>query len=153
MLPLARRYQLFLDEIFGGLAESLYAVGVAHANDRAAATDYVALSSTLLFVWALGSAVGPPLGSYAIQLFAPRAFFVYVIVLTLCFTLFGIWRLTRRQVERLLESREEFLAYPQTSPEIYAWLPYHREPSHEVGELQSAGDATGPGPKQHELNF
>jgi hypothetical protein len=27
--------------------------------DRAVATDYVALSSTLLFVWALGSAVGP----------------------------------------------------------------------------------------------
>jgi hypothetical protein len=26
-----------------------------------------------------------------------------------------------------VESREEFLAYPQTSPEIYAWLPYHRE--------------------------
>jgi hypothetical protein len=26
------------------------------------------------------------------------------------------------------ESREDFLAYPQTSPEIYAWLPYHKEP-------------------------
>ena len=51
--------------IFGGLAESLYAVGVAHANDRAVATDYVALSSTLLFVWALGSTVGPTVGTYA----------------------------------------------------------------------------------------
>ncbi len=139
--------------MFGGLAESLYAVGVAHANDRAAATDYVALSSTLLFVWALGSAVGPPLGTYAIQLFAPRAFFIYVIVLTLCFTLLAIWRLTRRKFERLAESREEFLAYPQTSPEIYAWLPYHRDPLHGVEELLSAGDATGSGPKQHEWNF
>jgi hypothetical protein len=27
------------------------------------------------------------------------------------------------------ESREDFLAYPQTSPEIYAWLPYHKEPA------------------------
>jgi MFS family permease len=113
--------------VFGGLAESLYAVGVAHANDRAVATDYVALSSTLLFVWALGSAVGPTAGTYAIQLIAPRAFFVYVMVLTLAFTLFAIWRLSRRKVDRIVESREEFLAYPQTSPEIYAWLPYHRE--------------------------
>ncbi len=102
--------------IFGGLAESLYAVGVAHANDRAVATDYVALSSTLLFVWALGSTIGPTVGTYAIQLISPNAFFVYVIALTLSFTLFAVWRLSRRKVDRVVESREEFLAYPQTSP-------------------------------------
>ena len=36
-------------------------------------------------------------------------------------------RLSRRKAERIVESREDFLAYPQTSPEIYAWLPYSRE--------------------------
>ena len=113
--------------VFGGLAESLYAVGVAHANDRAVATDYVALSSTLLFVWALGSTIGPTVGTYAIQLISPNAFFVYVIALTLGFTLFAVWRLSRRKGDGIVESHEEFLAYPQTSPEIYAWLPYHRE--------------------------
>ncbi len=113
--------------VFGGLAESLYAVGVAHANDRAVATDYVALSSTLLFVWALGSSLGPTAGTYAIQLIAPRAFFVYAMVLTLGFTMFAMWRLSRRKADPIVESREEFLAYPQTSPEIYAWLPYHTE--------------------------
>jgi len=112
---------------FGGFAESLYTVGVAHANDRAPMTDYVALSSTLLFVWALGSAIGPTVGTYAIQLTTPSAFFVYVLLLTLLFTLFALWRLSRRNVDDVVESREEFLAYPQTSPEIYAWLPYHRE--------------------------
>jgi MFS family permease len=115
--------------IFGGCGESLYAVGVAHANDRAATTDYVALSSTLLFVWALGASIGPTTGTYAIQLTTPRAFFVYVIVLTLAFTLFTMWRLYRKRFGRSAPGREEFLAYPQTSPEIYAWLPYHREPS------------------------
>jgi MFS family permease len=114
--------------VFGGLGESLYAVGVAHANDRAEMSDYVALSSTLLFVWALGAAIGPTTGTYAIELTTPRAFFVYVIALTLGFTLFTIWRVYRRRVGTVAESREDFLAYPQTSPEIYAWLPYHREP-------------------------
>ena len=114
--------------IFGGLAESLYAVGVAHANDRAVATDYVALSSTLLLVWALGSTVGPTVGTYAIQLIAPSAFFLYVMALTAAFTLFGVWRLWRRKTDRIVETHEDFLAYPQTSPEIYAWLPYHRDP-------------------------
>ena len=113
--------------IFGGLAESLYAVGVAHANDRADKTDYVALSSTLLFTWALGAAIGPTTGTYAIQLISPNAFFGYVIALTVSFTLFAVWRLHRRKFDRIVEEREEFLTYPQTSPEIYAWLPYHRE--------------------------
>ena len=112
---------------FGGLAESLYAVGVAHANDRAVMSDYVALSSTLLFVWALGAAIGPTVGTYAMEFATSSAFFVYVIVLTALFTLFAIWRLARRRVDRVAETHEEFLAYPQTSPEIYSWLPYHRE--------------------------
>src|ERR1700692_2028108 len=109
--------------VFGGLAESLYAVGVAHANDRAAPTDYVALSSTLLFVWALGSSVGPTVGTYAIQLIAPRAFFVYVAALTLAFTVFAGWRVSRRQADPILEWHEDFLAYPPASPEIYRRLP------------------------------
>ncbi|MBV8341626.1 MAG: MFS transporter, partial [Gammaproteobacteria bacterium] len=108
---------------FGGLAESLYAVGVAHANDRAEPIDYVALSATLLFMWALGGAIGPAVGSLVMELTRPSAFFAYAVVLTLAFTLFAIWRLTRRKAERALETREEFLTYPQTSPEIYAWLP------------------------------
>ena len=128
--------------VFGGLAESLYAVGVAHANDRAVATDYVALSSTLLFVWALGSSIGPPIGTFAIQLIAPRAFFVYVVVLTLIFTLFAVWRLSRRKTERIVESHEDFLAYPQTSPEIYAWLPYHKDKDTER-EPPKTQDAAG----------
>ena len=119
---------------FGGCAESLYAVGVAHANDRAESVDYVALSSTLLFVWSLGGAIGPAVGSLVMELTRPNAFFVYVVALTLTFTFFAIWRLTRRRVERALETREEFLTYPQTSPEIYAWLPYHKEDLDEGAE-------------------
>ncbi len=120
-------------------------MGVAHANDRAVSADYVALSSTLLFVWALGAAIGPTTGTYAIELISPHAFFAYVIALTLTFTLFSIWRLYRRKLDRVVEEREEFLTYPQTSPEIYAWLPYHREAP---GERPTAvgREATGGAP-------
>jgi MFS family permease len=129
--------------IFGGFAESLYAVGVAHANDRADKSDYVALSSTLLFVWALGAAIGPTTGTFAIQLISPSAFFGYVIVLTAAFTLFAIWRLRRRKDDRTVEEREVFLQYPQTSPEIYAWLPYHKEAA---GAAPSTGSVSPPAP-------
>lgn len=113
--------------VFGGLAESLYAIGVSHANDRAASADYVALSSTLLFIWALGAAIGPTTGTLAIDLISPSAFFIYVMALTLTFTLFAIWRLTQRRRDPVVEEREQFLVYPQTSPEIYEWLPYHTD--------------------------
>jgi len=129
--------------IFGGFAESLYAVGVAHANDRADKSDYVALSSTLLFVWALGAAIGPTTGTFAMQLISPSAFFDYVIVLTAGFTLFATWRLRRRKQDRSVEEREVFLQYPQTSPEIYAWLPYHKEPA---GASPSAEPQSPPTP-------
>ena len=133
--------------VFGGCGESLYAVGVAHANDRAATADYVALSSTLLFVWALGASIGPTTGTYAIQLTTPRAFFVYVIALTLPFTLFTLWRVYRRRFGRSAPGREEFLAYPQTSPEIYAWLPYHRESSSSTNRsVSTAQPAVAPSP-------
>jgi MFS family permease len=128
-----------LFSVFGGLAESLYAVGVAHANDRAPTTDYVALSSTLLFVWALGAAIGPTTGTYAIQFTTPSAFFVYVFALTLAFTLFAIWRRATRKIDRVVETREEFLAYPQTSPEIYGWLPYHKEKAPGPAPQSAAG--------------
>jgi hypothetical protein len=65
----------------------------------------------------------------AIQLISPSAFFGYVIVLTVAFTLFATWRLRRRKDDGTVEEREVFLQYPQTSPEIYAWLPYHKEPT------------------------
>jgi len=136
--------------MFGGFAESLYAVGVAHANDRAATSDYVALSSTLLFVWALGSAIGPTTGTYAMQLTTPNAFFVYVIVLTLGFSLFAGWRLSRRKADRLLETPEQFLTYPQTSPEIYGWLPYHRDPKRAADSTRAADATRATGPARAE---
>ena len=111
--------------VFGGFVESLYAVGVAHANDRAVSADYVSLSSTLLLVWALGGAIGPTAGALAMEYTGPSAFFIYALGLAVPFTVFAIWRLRRRPEERSTETHEDFLAYPQTSPEIYSWLPYH----------------------------
>jgi hypothetical protein len=66
-----------------------------------------------------------------------------VIVLTAGFTLFATWRLRRRKQDRSVEEREVFLQYPQTSPEIYAWLPYHKEPA---GAARAADSESPPTP-------
>ena len=113
--------------VFGGVAESLYAMGVAHANDRARTNDHVALSSSLLFVWSMGAAIGPATGSFVIQLTAPQAFFIYSGTLALAYTLFGLWRLSRRPRFKKGDPREEFHSYPHTTPEVYTWAPYHMD--------------------------
>ncbi len=70
-----------------------------------------------------------------------------MIVLTLAFTLFAVWRLLRRKTDRVIESREDFLAYPQTSPEIYEWLPYSAGPPRRAKsaptEVQTPPQASG----------
>jgi MFS family permease len=130
---------MLLFGLFGGLAEALYPVGVSHANDRAVAADYVGLSSTLLLVWAAGGVLGPSVGAMTIDYATPHAFFIYVATLTVAFALFAVWRLRRRRHDRAAETPEHFLVYPQTSPEIYAWLPYHEE--------TPAGEAPPPAPE------
>jgi len=53
-----------------------------------------------------------------------------------------MWRLYRRKADRIVETREEFLKYPQTSPEIYEWLPYHRDEQGRQTDLNPKRDST-----------
>ena len=74
---------------------------------------------------------------------------ILVVALTAVFTALTLWRLYRRKLDHVVEEREEFLAYPQTSPEIYAWLPYHRETpasdAHAAAEAPAQGEAPATG--------
>lgn len=107
----------------GGLAETLYPVSLAHANDRAKPDEYVSVSGNLLLVWALGGTLGPIIGSTAMERGGPDALFIYVIVVAALLALYTLWRLARRG--RLVDSTlEEFVAYPTLSPTVYEWVPH-----------------------------
>lgn len=114
--PFAALFVLF--SLFGGLAETFYPLGVAHANDRAKPDEFVVVSSNLLLMWALGSAVGPPIAAFAMERFGADAFFAYAILLTVGFAAVAGWRMLKAPPEA---EREEFVAYPQTSPAVYEW--------------------------------
>jgi len=97
--------------IFGGVAESLYAVGVAHANDRATRPLRRALLDAPLHL-----GVGRRDRADHRHLrhsadFAERLLRLRGVLLTAAFTLFALWRLFRRKLDRVVEEREEFLAY------------------------------------------
>lgn len=51
--------------IWGAGSLSFYGIAVAHAIDRSTPTQIPRVMSGLLFVWALGSVIGPPLSGFA----------------------------------------------------------------------------------------
>ncbi|WP_342234734.1 MFS transporter [Inquilinus sp. OTU3971] len=82
--------------LWGGMAEAIYPLSVAHANDHAKPQDYVPLAGTLLILWSIGSSAGPLAATVAMERFGPDALFVYVAALVGAFAGFVLWRMARR---------------------------------------------------------
>lgn len=112
---------LILFSIFGGISEIFYPLGVAHANDRADPNEFVTLSSNLLLLWAFGGTIGPAIVTAGVAPFGATIFFWYAIALSVLFLLYALWRRFRKPAAK---SREQFVAYPQTSPMVYEWTPH-----------------------------
>lgn len=62
---------------FGAFAFTLYPVCVAHANDHAAAGEFVTVSGGLLFLFGASSLVGPVAGAVVIALLGSDALFLF----------------------------------------------------------------------------
>ncbi|MDO6966342.1 MFS transporter [Rhizobium alvei] len=117
---------LILFSLFGGISEIFYPLGVAHANDKAEPSEFVMLSSNLLLIWAFGGTIGPAIVTAGVGPFGAEIFFWYGIGLSILFGTYAFVRLVRQPPAR---SREQFVAYPQTSPMVYEWTP-HDEADH-----------------------
>jgi MFS family permease len=117
---------LILFSLFGGISEIFYPLGVAHANDKAEPSEFVMLSSNLLLIWAFGGTTGPAIVTAGVGPFGAEIFFWYGIGLSILFGTYALFRLVRQPPAR---SREQFVAYPQTSPMVYEWTP-HDEADH-----------------------
>jgi len=123
---------VFLFGLWGGLAESIYAVSTAHANDRTAAGDYVVVSSTVLVVWATGSTVGPLIATGAMRAFGPPGIWIFFIVVAASFAGFVLWRSRRRRGPTEVE--QEHFHTVAASPQIPEWNPYWHDEHAESNE-------------------
>ena len=129
---------VFLFGLWGGLAESIYAVATAHANDRTRAGDYVVVSSTVLVVWATGSTVGPMIATGAMRAFGPPGIWLFFIAVSGGFAAFVAWRLLQRAGPR--ESQQEQFHTVPASPQIPEWNPYWNEEEADTGAESAADD-------------
>lgn len=104
---------------FGLFAFPLYALSVAHANDLAAPTDYVATSGGLLLVYSASAAAGPAIASVFQSFVEQQSLFMYtagVHLLAACFVFFRMPYRASVPKEDKVEFTEALIAAETVGP-------------------------------------
>jgi MFS family permease len=82
--------------ILGGFAMSIYPIILAHAGDYASSKQMVPLCATLMLAFAVGMAIGPITGSFAMDILGPSGLFIHTILFCFVFVAFAIYRISKR---------------------------------------------------------
>lgn len=91
-------YILIALGLWGAGSLSFYGIGVAHAIDRAETGQISRIMSGLLFVWALGSVIGPPLSGVAFRLpFTQGGLFLLAAIMSVLLIFSMLWRRAARK--------------------------------------------------------
>ena len=82
--------------VIGGMANPLYGLLLAYANDHLELEDMAGASSGLLFVNGVGAMTGPVIVGQLMSRFGAGAFFAFIAVLMVGIAAYAMWRMTRR---------------------------------------------------------
>ncbi|WP_159716305.1 MFS transporter [Geminicoccus flavidas] len=116
--PAGRVALLVVFVLFGGVALSFYGICAAHAADHvAAAGGMTRLASGMLFIWAIGAAIGPVVAARLMELVGPAGLFLFCGTVTGAVAAFVLFRMTRRSAVPP-GHRPGFVNLPATSPSI-----------------------------------
>lgn len=109
---------LILSGLFYGVgAMPQYGLAIAHANDAAEQDEFVETSSTLLFVFAIASILGPILASVLMRFFGASAMFYFIGAIHLVSASHNLVRMLRHRLEK--RKKAKFLPFPRTTQEIF----------------------------------
>lgn len=95
-LAYPQRWQYGLFGVIGAAAVSLYTVAVTHAYSKMGRDQALGLSAGLLFLWAVGSALGPLLATGFMQAVGPQGLVAYLVLLSAFVAVFLVIRLFKR---------------------------------------------------------
>jgi len=87
---------LVLVGLYGAAAMSIYAVCVAHTNDRAEPSDFVAAASGMLLLFAIGATVGPVVASALMAVLGPAGLFALTVAVHLSLVAWALLRWYQR---------------------------------------------------------
>ncbi|MDF1750468.1 MAG: MFS transporter, partial [Alphaproteobacteria bacterium] len=83
--------------IWAGASETIYAVGTAHANDRAEPQYYVSLSMTMLFAWSASAFILPGATTVLTSFLGVTSYMYVASVIAFIYALFVAYRMMRRE--------------------------------------------------------
>ncbi|MCG5511800.1 MFS transporter [Ectothiorhodospira shaposhnikovii] len=78
--------------LLGGAMHTIYPVAVAHANDRAAEGNFVAVSSGLLLIFGAGATLGPAVAAPLMQWGEPGWLFLFLVFIYSGMAVHAVWR-------------------------------------------------------------
>mgnify|MGYP005841724997 CR=1 FL=1 len=149
--------------VFGVAAYSLYGLTVAHANDHADPSQFVAVSGGLLLMFGIGSALGPMAAAGLSELVTSRGLFMFTAAAHLALAAFVVYRIGQRPAVPAAQ-KDDFVGFARpTSPGAATLDPRFDEeapvPEVPAGEAMSyvaaepgddtpGGPSDGPGPER-----
>ncbi len=78
--------------LYGAVANTLYPIAVAHANDYASSEDFVKVSGGLLLLYGIGTIIGPTIGGPVMSVASPHALFLVTAFAHVLITVYAIMR-------------------------------------------------------------
>jgi MFS family permease len=105
--------------IFGAGAFPIYPLSVAHANDYADRSEFVAVSSGLLLVFGIGAAAGPLLASVVREVALVPTLFFFTAAVHAALIVYVVWRMTQRAApadEERIEFADAAIAAQTVTP-------------------------------------
>jgi len=139
---------LILIGVYGATANALYPIAVAHANDFAKSSDFVAISGGLLLLYGIGTVIGPTVGGPVMQNLGPYSLFAVTALAHILIVAYAILR-SRMRAPVPVGERDSYQSVSSgttVTPESLALSP-RAQPLPEAGEeanLDGAKPATDP---------
>jgi len=102
--------------VFGAMIYPMYALTVAHANDFAAADEFVKISATILVLYGFGCMLGPIGAAYAMENISPEGLFIFTAAVQVLVIAYVLYRISRRPTpNRVLRESFQGLPEPRTA--------------------------------------
>jgi len=116
--PSSPAFLISLVILYGAVANTLYPIAVAHANDFAASEDFVKVSGGLLLLYGIGTVIGPTIGGPVMSIISPHALFLVTALAHLLITGYAIVR-SRIRAAIPASDRDAYTTIPTaTSPTL-----------------------------------
>lgn len=134
---------LVLISVFGATANALYPIAVAHANDFAKSSDFVAISGGLLLLYGIGTVIGPTVGGPVMQYLGPYSLFAVTALSHVLIVVYAIVR-SRMRAPVPVGERDTYQSVSSgttVTPESLALSP-RAQPLPDAGEGANFDDQT-----------